>query len=79
MIGNCLYSTPTISVVHSTNIYRAPIISQMAQWGKKSTCSAGDTEFDPWAGNPLEEGIAIHSNILTWRIPWKRSLVGFGP
>ena len=21
--------------------------------------------------DPLEEGMAIHSSILTWRIPWK--------
>ena len=36
-------------------------------------------------GDPLEEGMAIHSSILTWKIPWKeepgghgqRSLVGY--
>jgi len=27
--------------------------------------------FDSWVGkNPMEEGIAIHSSILAWRIPW---------
>ena len=26
--------------------------------------------FDPWIGNPLEEGMAAHSSILAWRIPW---------
>ena len=25
--------------------------------------------FPGW-GDPLEEGMAIHSNILAWRIPW---------
>ena len=25
---------------------------------------------DPWVGNPLEEGMATHSSILAWRIPW---------
>ena len=28
-------------------------------------------EFDPWVGKiPLKEGMAIHSSILPWRIPW---------
>ena len=29
--------------------------------------------------DPLDKGIATHSNILAWRIPWKRSLVGYSP
>ena len=29
--------------------------------------------------DPLEEGMEIHSNIFAWRIPWKRSLAGYGP
>ena len=28
--------------------------------------------------NPKEE-MAAHSSILAWRIPWKRSLVGYSP
>ena len=27
--------------------------------------------------DPLEKGMAIHSSILAWRIPWTRSLVGY--
>ena len=27
----------------------------------------------------LEEGMAIHSNILAWRIPWTEELVGYSP
>ena len=27
--------------------------------------------------DPLEKGMAIHSSILAWKIPW--SLVGFSP
>ena len=31
----------------------------------------GRPGFDPWVGKiPLEEGKAIHSSILAWRIPW---------
>ena len=29
--------------------------------------------------DPLEEGMATHSNILAWRIPWPRSLAGYNP
>ena len=32
--------------------------------GKESACNAGDTR------DPLEEGMATHSSILAWRIPW---------
>ena len=36
--------------------------------GKESTCYAcsGDLGWE----DPLEEGIATHSSILAWRIPW---------
>ena len=29
--------------------------------------------------DPLEKGMATHPSILAWRIPWKRSLVGYSP
>ena len=29
--------------------------------------------------DPLEKGMATQSSILAWRIPWKRSLVGYSP
>ena len=29
-----------------------------------------------WEG-PLEEGMATHSNILAWRIPWTEELLGY--
>ena len=29
--------------------------------------------------NPLEEGMATHSNILTWRIPWTEQPTGYSP
>ena len=42
---------------------------------RKPAANAKDTtpkrhEFDSWAGNPLEEGMATHSSILAKRIPW---------
>ena len=27
--------------------------------------------------DPLEKGMANHSSILTWRIPWTENLVGY--
>ena len=29
--------------------------------------------------DPLENGMATHSSILTWSIPWTESLVGYSP
>ena len=29
-----------------------------------------ETGFDPWIGKILEKGMATHSSILAWRIPW---------
>ena len=41
---------------------------------KNLPAKAGETKkhtFDPWVGKiPLEEGMATHSSILAWRIPW---------
>ena len=34
--------------------------------GKESTCNAGNLVWE----NPLEKGMATHSSILAWRIPW---------
>ena len=38
--------------------------------GKESACSAGDMGFIPELGRSLEKGMATHSSILAWRIPW---------
>ena len=41
--------------------------------GKNSPANAGDgrdTGSIPGWGDPLEEGMATHSIILAWRIPW---------
>ena len=39
---------------------------------KEFTCNVGDLGSEgPWVGKiPLEKGMATHSNILAWRIPW---------
>ena len=43
--------------------------------GKGPACQCRRHErlgFDPWVGkeDPLEEGMATHSSIFAWRIPW---------
>ena len=38
--------------------------------GKESACSAGDPAQSLGQEDPLEQGMATHSSILAWRIPW---------
>ena len=39
--------------------------------GKESACNAGDLDSIPGLGrSPGEKGMATHSSILAWRIPW---------
>ena len=37
---------------------------------KESACNAGDPGSIPELGRSPGEGMAIHSSILAWRIPW---------
>ena len=38
---------------------------------KKSTCSVGDVRVQSLSWEDLlEEGMATHSSILAWRVPW---------
>ena len=38
--------------------------------GKESACSVGDSGLILCWEHPLEKGMATHSSILAWRIPW---------
>ena len=40
--------------------------------GKESACSAGAGVQSLGWEDPLEEGMATHSSILPWRIPWTK-------
>ena len=42
--------------------------------GKDVICNAGDSGSIP--GDPLEKGMATHSSILAWRIPWTEEPIG---
>ena len=37
---------------------------------KNPPANAGDTGSILGPEDPLEEGMAVHSSILAWRIPW---------
>ena len=37
---------------------------------KELACNAGDLSSIPGWEDPLEKGMAIHSSIPAWRIPW---------
>ena len=38
--------------------------------GIECVCNAGNLDSISGLGNPLEKGMATHSSILAWRIPW---------
>ena len=40
--------------------------------GKESACDTGDLGSIPGLGRSPGEGMATHSNILAWRIPWTK-------
>ena len=44
--------------------------SLVAQMVKQYACNAGDPGSIPGLEDPLEKGMATHSSILAWRIPW---------
>ena len=52
------------------SLYKNPLLSYMGfpggSDGKESAHNAGDQVWE----DPLEKGMAIHSSILAWRIPW---------
>ena len=38
--------------------------------GKESACNAGDLGSIPGSGRFLEKGMAAHSSVPAWRMPW---------
>ena len=45
------------------------IASKIAQMAKSLPARQGDLGLIPGWEDPLEKGVAAHSNILAWRIP----------
>ena len=44
--------------------------------GKESAYNAENLGLTPGSGGPLEKGMATHSSILAWRIPWTEAPSG---
>ena len=44
--------------------------------GKESACNVGDLGWFLGWEDPLEKGMATHSSILAWGIPWTVSSMG---
>ena len=42
--------------------------------GKESCCNVGDMGSILGLEDPLEEGMAIYSSVLAWRIPWTEEI-----
>ena len=51
-----------------SRIIRVFLVAQTV--GKKSACNARGPGLIPRSGRSLEKGMATHSSILAWRIPW---------
>ena len=47
--------------------------------GKASAYNVGDPGLSLDREDPLEKKMATHFSTLAWRIPWRRSLVGYSP
>ena len=74
-----LSSSSSSSVYFSGVVIR---VSQVMLVVKKSPASAGDAEtgIRSWSRqDPLEEGMATHSSVLAWRIPWTEESGGHSP
>ena len=57
-------------------------VAAVLMWGfpgssdnKESACNAGDLVLIPGSGRFPGEGMATHSSILAWRIPWTEATV----
>ena len=56
------------AAIHSGNL--AWGASLVAPGDEESACNAGDLGSILGWEDPLEKGMATHSSILAWRIPW---------
>ena len=55
----------------SSSSSRPPLGLPWCSDSKESTCNVGEPGWIPGSGrSPLEEGMATHSSILAWEIPW---------
>ena len=58
-----------LSLSPSAIIYGMVLLTHNSD-DNESACNAGDRVQPPIWKDPLEKGMATHSSILAWRIPW---------
>ena len=70
LIKHCKHRQSGLQVVPDPLLFSYPMLYHGGLPGvsesKESACNAGDLGLE----NPLEKGMAIHSSILAWKIPW---------
>ena len=55
-------------------MFQASLVAQIVN----NPCAMQKTQIQSLGQeDPLEKGMATHSSILVWRIPWRMSLVGY--
>ena len=60
-----------VSIICSTSVQIYSLNASLGgSDGKESVCNAGDPGLIPGQKDPLKKGIATHSSVLAWRIPW---------
>ena len=64
LTGNTFLRTALI------DLFFSPVDFSGSSDGKESTCNAQDPGLIHGSGRSPEKGMATHSSILAWRIPW---------
>ena len=68
--GN-LYQIPSICVISGLSIFSFSIWTSLGAQMVKNLPSVQETQVQSLGQeDPLEKGMATHSSILAWRIPW---------
>ena len=75
ILREILKSVPICSLETTQIIKLFPRDIPVGSDGKESSCNLGDAGSMLVWEDPLEKGMATHSNILAWTIPWKEAIV----
>ena len=69
-----LWPSIPLTVVPKPGTFSVTLVVKMGfpsgSAGKESACNEGDLGSIPGLGRPPEKGMATHSSLLAWRIPW---------
>ena len=84
-------SSPSLCIAYPTNTYSSTLSLMFSClfWGWFNKMSKTESEsLPPWAelrdgyfnlGSKAEKAMTPHSSAFAWKIPWRRSLVGYSP